>query len=217
MEVITTSSRRLGARAGCRSASTSPRVARRSVRLRRSEEQLRQSQKMEAIGAFAGGIAHDFNNLLTGMLGYCDLALDALPSDARGSRRRRGDPRARAARRRPHAADPGGQPQAGRAADGVRPERRWCGTSTACSRRVVGEHITVSHERDASLGLIVADAGQLEQVLLNLVANARDAMPSGGTLTHRNAQRVARPDASQYGLRRTRLVLRSPCATPASA
>jgi PAS domain S-box-containing protein len=181
MEVVTTSSRRLG-RPSWLSVGidvTARRAAERALAL--SEEQLRQSQKMEAIGAFAGGISHDFNNLLTGVLGYCDLALgdaetsEAVQADLREIRALalRGADLTRqilAVSRKqvvqPVILDPN---------DVVRGVDRLL-------QRLIGEHIVLDITLGAEIGTIHADAGQLEQVLLNLCANARDAMPTGGRL-----------------------------------
>jgi len=181
MEVITASSRRLG-RASWLSVGidiTARRVAERA--LARSEEQLRQVQKMEAIGTFAGGISHDFNNLLTGMLGYCDLALSELSPDSEAAKDI-AEVRALAVR--------GGeltrqiltvsrkqvvQPTQFDPNDVVRGLDRLL-------RRVLGAHIELETELASDIGMLRADASQLEQVLLNLTANARDAMPTGGTL-----------------------------------
>jgi hypothetical protein len=181
MDVVTTSSRRLG-RASWLSVGidvTARRAAERA--LMASEEQLRQSQKMEAIGAFAGGIAHDFNNLLTGMLGYCDLALDAMePAQAsyadieeiRGLALRGADlTRQILAVSRKQVVQPAY----------IDPNAVVRGLDRLL-RRVIGEHITFLTELSPEIGSVYADAGQLEQVLLNLAANARDAMPDGGTL-----------------------------------
>lgn len=181
MEVITTSSRRLG-RASWLSVGIDVTARREAERaLARSEEQLRQSQKMEAIGTFAGGISHDFNNLLTGMLGYCDLLLSTLPddSDVRDdvneirSLAMRGTELSRqilsVSRRQmvqPTVLDPN---------DVVRGLDRLL-------RRVIGENIDLVTLLDPHLGTVHADAAQLEQALLNLVSNARDAMPHGGRL-----------------------------------
>lgn len=181
MEVITTSSRRLG-RASWLSVGIDVTARREAERaLARSEEQLRQSQKMEAIGTFAGGISHDFNNLLTGMLGYCDLLLSTLPddSDVRDdvneirSLAVRGTELSRqilsVSRRQmvqPTVLDPNNV---------VRGLDRLL-------RRVIGENIDLVTLLDPHVGTVHADAAQLEQSLLNLVSNARDAMPHGGRL-----------------------------------
>ncbi len=198
MEVVTTSSRRLG-RASWLSVGidvTARREAERALAL--SEEQLRQSQKMEAIGAFAGGISHDFNNLLTGMLGYCDLALGELHessplhndiSEIRALAMRGADltKQILAVSRKqvvqPTLLDPN---------EVVRGLDRLL-------RRLIGEHIELETTLGSDVGTIRADAGQLEQVLLNLCANARDAMPTGGKLSI-ETRRVSADVAAANGL-----------------
>ncbi len=198
MEVVTTSSRRLG-RASWLSVGidvTARRAAERALAV--SEEQLRQSQKMEAIGAFAGGISHDFNNLLTGMLGYCDLALSEIPeqsalhadvSEIRALALRGADltKQILAVSRKqvvqPSVLDPN---------DVVRGLDRLL-------RRLIGEHIALATRLGDDVGHIIADAGQLEQVLLNLSANARDAMPVGGTLSIETS-RLSEADATAHGV-----------------
>ena len=181
MEVITTSSRRLG-RASWLSVGIDVTARREAERaLARSEEQLHQSQKLEAVGTFAGGISHDFNNLLTGMLGYCDLALSELDENSEAFRdvsevralAMRGSDLARqiltVSRKQvvqPTQLDPN---------DVMRGIDRLL-------RRVVGAHIDFSVDLAEHIGTMHADAGQLEQVVLNLASNARDAMPNGGVL-----------------------------------
>ena len=181
MEIVTTSSRRLG-RASWLSVGidiTARPAAERA--LSASEEQLRQSQKMEAIGAFAGGIAHDFNNLLTGMLGYCDLALSGMDSqheaqadieEVRNLALRGADlTRQILAVGRKQVVKP----------KYVNPNDVIRGL-TGLLRRVIGEDIAFNVNLSEEAGTVFVDAGQLEQVLLNLAVNARDAMPTGGTL-----------------------------------
>ena len=149
---------------------------------RQLEEQLRQAQKMEAVGMLAGGVAHDFNNLLTIISGYSQLMLNTLEP---------GDPNHYSAEQilkageRAATSDPaiaGFQPAAGAAAQGARPEQTGHGLSTML-RRLIGEDIDLQLALRPDLGMVSADPGQIEQVLMNLVVNARDAMPKGGTLT----------------------------------
>jgi two-component system, cell cycle sensor histidine kinase and response regulator CckA len=149
--------------------------------VRRLEEQARQSQKMEAIGRLAGGIAHDFNNLLSVILGYLDLALAQLPQGAPiGAFLRE----SRLAAER--AADLTRQMLAFSRKQMLKPRVIHLGEvlreMEPMVRRLVGEDIELSiGARDDSL-CIRADKSQLEQVVLNLVVNARDAMPEGGLL-----------------------------------
>ncbi len=181
MEVVTASSRRLG-RACWLSVGidiTARRVAERA--LVRSEEQLRQAQKMEAIGTFAGGISHDFNNLLTGMLGYCDLALSELAPDS-AAYADVAEMRALAMR----GSELTRQILTVSRKQVVQPTRFDPNTVVRSLdrllRRVLGAHIELETRLASDIGTMHADASQLEQVLLNLAANARDAMPSGGIL-----------------------------------
>jgi PAS domain S-box-containing protein len=148
---------------------------------RRLEEELRQSQKLEAIGRLAGGVAHDFNNLLTAVLGFADRVSRALPADH--PQRRDVDEITVAAERaagltrqlltfsRP-------QPVAPRVLDlgGV------VRAMEPMLRQLLGETIDLSCSIARDSGRILADAHHLEQVLLNLSINARDAMPRGGRL-----------------------------------
>ena len=150
----------------------------------RSEAQLRQSQKLEAIGRLAGGIAHDFNNLLTVILSYSDMLLHDLPPT---------DPR--------HAEITQIQRAGVRAADLTRQLLAFSRQQvldpsnldvneilTALSNiltRVVGEDVELRMQLGANLGSVRADRSQIEQVIMNLVVNARDAMPDGGRITIR--------------------------------
>jgi hypothetical protein len=146
------------------------------------EAQLLQAQKLESVGQLAAGMAHDFNNLLTAIHGYAELLGRSLPD---------GDPRRadldeilRAADRaaeltrqliafsrrqilRPRVLDPA------EVVEGIVP----------MLRRLMGEHIAVVTHKEPALGNVKADPSQLEQVILNLAVNARDAMPDGGELT----------------------------------
>ena len=145
------------------------------------QEQLRQSQKMEAIGRLAGGIAHDFNNLLTVIQGYSHLALDLLGENERVKRDieqiRRAAERASdltyqlLAFSRRQIMEMKIIDLAGMLQD-----------LDKMLHRILGEDIQIMTLWDRDLGRVRGDASQIEQVLLNLVVNARDAMPTGGKL-----------------------------------
>jgi signal transduction histidine kinase len=148
------------------------------------EERLRQSQKMDALGRLAGGVAHDFNNLLTVIMSCADLALRALPQDGRPA----GDLRLiRSTAER--AANLTGQLLALSRRQVFDPKVIDLNVVVAemgeMLRRLIGRHITLTIESDPGLARVRVDAGQLEQVVMNLCVNARDAMPDGGTLTLR--------------------------------
>ncbi|HEX6107353.1 MAG TPA: ATP-binding protein, partial [Gemmatimonadales bacterium] len=159
----------------------------------RMAHQLIQSQRMEAIGNLAGGIAHDFNNLLTGMIGYLAFAQRRLPPDP-GLREDLAQVD-RAARR---AAALTSQLLSYARRQMVVPTVVDLNSTVAALepmiRRVVGEDILVTTELDEGLGTTRVDPGQLEQVLLNLVANARDAMPTGGALRIRTRNASLSPE-----------------------
>ena len=149
---------------------------------KRLEQELRQSQKMDSLGRLAGGVAHDFNNLLTVIRGYADVLSGELSAE---------DPRLAEVREIRRAAD--------RATSLTRQllamSRRQVLVPREVDlnvlvqemermlRRVIGEDIRIVTQPGRELGWVRADPGQLEQVLLNLAVNARDAMPAGGTLT----------------------------------
>jgi two-component system, cell cycle sensor histidine kinase and response regulator CckA len=166
--------------------------------LRRSEAQLRQSQKMEAVGSLAGGIAHDFNNLLSVILSYSELLAHGLKV---------GDPMR---------ADLLDINEAGlRAADLTRQllafSRQqvlqpkvvdlnvvFSGTENML-RRMLGEDVEFSWLPATALPMIMADPGQMEQIIMNLAVNARDAMPRGGRLTIATASvQLGAADAAEH-------------------
>ena len=150
--------------------------------LRLAEENVRRAQRLEAVGRFAGAIAHDFNNLLSVILSYTALNLgevkpgDPLHADLREVQRA-GERAADLARQllafsrqrvlEPHVLD----------------LNLALGRQESMLRRLLGESVQLTLLTASGLGEIVADPGQLEQVIMNLAVNARDAMPDGGTLT----------------------------------
>jgi two-component system cell cycle sensor histidine kinase/response regulator CckA len=150
-------------------------------RLRHSEEQLRQAQKMEAVGRLAGGVAHDFNNVLTAIFGYSDLLLEEFtlddPRRADVQEIRRSAERAAALTRQLLAFSRKQvmQPRLLNLNDVI-------GNVQDLLRRLVGEDIQIQMDLQKELTAVMADSGQIEQVLMNLAANARDAMPEGGRL-----------------------------------
>jgi PAS domain S-box-containing protein len=149
--------------------------------LREAEQQLRQSQKMEAVGRLAGGIAHDFNNLLSVILGYGHLLLDDLkPEDPM---RLELDEIVRAGDR---AASLTRQLLAFSRRQVLQPKvldlNETIGGMCKMLGRMIGEDAELTFHPGAGLGRVFADPGQIEQIVMNLVLNARDAMPSGGKL-----------------------------------
>lgn len=150
-------------------------------RLREAQQQLAQAQKMEAVGRLAGGVAHDFNNLLTVIRGYAELLAPALEKDP--DTREEITEILRAAER---AGTLTGQLLAfsRRQTLEMRPlDLRAAVTDTEkMLRRLIGEDIRLEVALPPALGRVNADRGQIEQVLMNLAVNARDAMPDGGPL-----------------------------------
>ncbi len=147
----------------------------------RLEEQLRQALKMESIGRLAGGIAHDFNNLLTVIIGYSDMLADSLPE---ADRRRNGAQQILMAANR--AAGLTRQLLAFARKQMIEPRlldpHELLRSLAPLLERLIGEHIPIQLSLSPNVGSITVDAGQLEQVIINLAANARDAMPDGGRL-----------------------------------
>jgi len=148
--------------------------------------QLQQSQKMESIGRLAGGVAHDFNNMLSAILGYAELALDALPS---------GDP----VREHLKIIEEAGNKAARLTRQLLAFSRKQVleikpvNLNTIVNEmgkmfhRLISEDITLTLHTTRPVKNVLADAGQIEQILMNLVVNARDAMPRGGRLSIRTS------------------------------
>ncbi len=149
---------------------------------KKMEEQRRLSQRMEAIGKLSGGVAHDFNNMLAVILGCSDVVLDALPPDHPAIRKIEMIRKAGAS-----AVDLTRQLLAFSRQQMLQPRvldlKETVEQTQALLRRLIGENIEFKISLDPTLGRVKADPGQIEQVLLNLVINARDAMPQGGRLT----------------------------------
>ena len=163
--------------------------------LAESEERLRQAQKLEAIGRLAGGIAHDFNNLLTAILGYADLAIEGIAD---------GDPLRADLEEIKFAGS--------KAVDLTRQllafsrrqvlHRRVLELGevidevTRLLRRVIGEHIRLETDHEETQWPVKADRTQIEQIVMNLAVNARDAMSRGGTLRIETANVVVQDDGA---------------------
>ncbi|MGI9086172.1 MAG: ATP-binding protein [Chthoniobacterales bacterium] len=154
--------------------------------LRISEGELRHSQKMEAVGRLAGGIAHDFNNLLTAIIGYAELinAREAADEHVRQQAdliRKAGEQAATLTR----------QLLAFSRKQLLQPKvidlNHLVVDMEKLLRRVIGERFDLVTQAEAEIGRVMADPSQIEQVILNLGVNARDAMPTGGKLTIRTA------------------------------
>jgi signal transduction histidine kinase/CheY-like chemotaxis protein len=179
-------------------AQTESRARRRAeVQLRQTEEQLRQSQKMEAIGRLAGGVAHDFNNMLSVIIGSASLlrfelgrvniAATELEEIEAAAGRAAELTRQLLAFSRQQVLEP-------RVVDLNELIRKLDGML----RRTVGEDIDLQVATDPALGRVLVDPGQIENVILNLVVNARDAMPRGGQL--RLASKAIELDPADPGL-----------------
>jgi two-component system cell cycle sensor histidine kinase/response regulator CckA len=147
-----------------------------------AEESLLQTQRWEAVGRLAGGVVHDFNNLLTGVMLYCDLLLSSL--DARDRRRRYADEIRSAIVQATSLVRQllvFARPQS-------TPPRLLCLNEIAVAMhdllsRLIGENIVLDLHLDPELGVVTIDQAQAQQILLNLILNARDALPDGGRIT----------------------------------
>jgi two-component system, cell cycle sensor histidine kinase and response regulator CckA len=172
------------------------------------EARLRQSQKMEAIGRLAGGIAHDFNNLLTVITGYSERLLAGLGED---------DPLRKGAEAIKRSADRAAaltqQLLAFSRRQIMSPKvldlNTVVGNMNKLLQRLIGEDLRLVTQPAEDLGRVKADPNQIEQVIMNLAVNSRDAMPQGGTLTIQTANvTLDRPVATQHvGLEAGRYVL----------
>jgi two-component system cell cycle sensor histidine kinase/response regulator CckA len=149
---------------------------------RRLEEQLRQAQKMEAVGELAGGVAHDFNNLLTGILGYCHLMLDEIPADHQF---RPDLMEIQSAAER--AASLTHQLLAFSRRQMLQPQvvdiNLLIAQLQKLMRRLIGADVELVMALAPDLHPVTVDPASVEQIIVNLVLNARDAMPAGGRLT----------------------------------
>ena len=155
--------------------------------LKKQEEQLRQAHKMEAIGRLTGGIAHDFNNLMTAILGYSELLLadyDEVEATLQETQKHQDLLEIKHTAER--ATDLTRQLLAFSRKQVLRPKATHIGelltNLTNMLHRLIGENITLHTSIDPNLALVQADPSQLEQIIINLIVNARDAMPTGGSL-----------------------------------
>jgi len=154
-------------------------IVERSTALDTSREQLRQTQKLDALGSFAGGIAHDFNNYLSSIMGHTEMAIQELPADSPAR-----DDLIGVLSSAERAADLTRQILVFSRRQVVEPQQLDVNdVIRGISRmldRLLGERITMETSLPVLAGSVRADRGQLEQLLVNLAANARDAMPKGG-------------------------------------
>jgi two-component system, cell cycle sensor histidine kinase and response regulator CckA len=176
--------------------------------LRSTEEQLRVAQRAEAVGQLAGGVAHDFNNLLSVILSYAGFVGEAVEGDAqvradveeivKAGTRAAGLTRQLLAFSRKQVLEPQ-----------IIEINRLTGDLQKMLHRLIGEDVELVHKLAPDLGRVKADPGQIEQVIMNLVVNARDAMPDGGTLTIETANVVLDADdvAEQPALKQGSFVM----------
>ena len=166
--------------------------------LRKREAELRQSQRMEAVGQLAGGVAHDFNNLLTIISGHCELADQSLSEN---------DPARRDLKQVRQASDRAAVLTRQLLAFGrkqvfsprVLDLNRTIKNLNEMLNRIIPENVEFVLEADPDLHCVMADPGQMDQVFMNLMVNARDAMPKGGTITIRTKnQTVGKAGQKRY-------------------
>jgi PAS domain S-box-containing protein len=164
--------------------------------LRKSEDQLRKSQRLEAVGRLAGGVAHDFNNMLTAIIGTTELAMLELHRDhpARKDLKEIKQTADRAANLTRQLLAFARQQIS---APGILNLNDLIINLDKMLRRLIGEDIELVMVPASDIGLIQVDAGQLEQVIVNLAVNARDAMPQGGSLVLQTANFTVAPEAAQ--------------------
>ena len=157
-------------------------IARDVTERRHLEDQLRQAQKMEAVGKLAGGVAHDFNNLLTVIVGYSELLMSRLTPE--GQEHRMISEIRRASEQ---AASVTAQLLAFGRRQVLQPRILDLNAVVSATKkmleRLIGEHIRLVTDLNHAIGAVKADPSQVQQVIMNLAVNARDAMPKGGTLT----------------------------------
>ncbi|MBU0725291.1 MAG: PAS domain S-box protein [Alphaproteobacteria bacterium] len=162
-----------------------------------TEDQLRQAQKMEAVGQLTGGIAHDFNNLLTVVLGNAEMLAEEIPANT--AQHQMMESVIKAAER---GAELTQRLLAFSRRQSLQPEdidaEALILETTQLLRRTLGEHITIETGCDTGLWHAMADPTQLQTALINLALNARDAMPGGGTLRIEAANRTVEPGRQNY-------------------
>jgi len=156
--------------------------------LRELEEQFFHAQRLEAVGRLAGGVAHDFNNLLTTILGYCDILLERVSSDEETAQ-----PVNEIRKASERAASLTEQLLAFGRRQVVHPQLLDLNVVVRdlqrMLRRLIGEDIRMETDLHSGEVVVLADRGQIEQLIMNVVVNARDAMPRGGALTLRTGKR----------------------------
>jgi signal transduction histidine kinase/CheY-like chemotaxis protein len=167
---------------------------------RRLAAQLRQSQKMEAVGQLAGGIAHDFNNIVTGIIGFAGFVAEAMEPDSQAAR-----DMVQIRELAERASHLTGQLLAFSRRQPLEPVLLDLNTVfdelSAMLQRIIGEDVELEFNPGDDLGQVSADPSQMEQVIMNLAVNARDAMPEGGHLTVSTENVTIEPDHFEQNVR----------------